>query len=114
MRSLSLLIVLLAASSAATATEHYTEVWNPPEARATRPHARPHARSLKHLAKRSPKLAKGAADVRQAAAGPGRPAKQPRVVRQPVAPAGKRVDIPPVIGPDGQVLWVRDDSVLFG
>jgi hypothetical protein len=31
-------------------------------------------------------------------------------VLRPAAPAGKRVDIPPKLGPDGQVLWVRGDT----
>jgi hypothetical protein len=97
-----LLIALLAASHAAMAATHYTEVWNPPEARATQPHAR----ALTHSARHARKLAKD----HQVIAEPARLAKRAPAVLRPAAPTGKRVDIPPKLGPDGQVLWVRGDA----
>jgi hypothetical protein len=106
MRSLLLFISLLAVSTAATATTHYVEVWNPPEARATQPRAH----KPPQLAKLQRKSAKSLPKVRNVATGTTRVAKAPKAGGPALGQTGKRVDIPRVIGPDGQVLRVRDNT----
>jgi hypothetical protein len=110
MRSLLFFLALLAVSTAASATARYVEVWNPPEARATQPRA--HKRL--QVAKLQRKSARSIPKVRNVTAAgtttPTRIAKAPKAGGPALGQSGKRVDIPRLIGPDGQVLRVRNND----
>jgi len=92
--------LLCALASSANARAHYIEIWNPPEARASRPHAHTPRKPL-HAHHRAPHklVTRRVAQPAERAPAPG--AATPGYKRSPL--------LPPQLGPDGKVLQVRYD-----
>lgn len=116
MRAITLSAMLVSLASTAFAAEHYSEVWNPPETRVTAP--APAAPAHRHAG--APKAAK----PKLSANGATKPAtrrvadpvpkmsagKQPTAAPQDKEAAPPSLDIPRMIGPDGNVLRVNSKT----
>jgi hypothetical protein len=104
--------ILLAVTSAASAGERYIEVWNPPEARATAPHAAP---LHKHLSRRHAAHQAVKFRARQiAAAVPKLVAKRSRPEGALRAPEPDVTDLPRQMTPEGNILRVDSRQASAG
>ena len=104
--------LLCALASTALAGEHYIEIWNPPEARTPGAHANGAGKKgqahhgTKHKLASSDKLTtRKIAEPAMRAPAPTLPATPGAPVR--TSPGGHLPEIPPQIGPDGNILTVN-------
>jgi hypothetical protein len=96
-------VILMGIASSATAGEHYVEIWNPPEARASAPKPTTASKPAKRIHP-APRLAK--TKVAHPAAVPT-VAARPRPTHVDLRhPAPDVTDIPRQITPEGNVLRV--------
>ena len=102
MKRVFLIVVLLIGSSSLFAAERYTEVWNPPEAKAVKGKTKPHA-ATPAAAKKKRKSAPPVKQVADKAA-----IEQPAPTPRPKASSPKQTEpfIPRKIEPNGQVMRV--------
>jgi hypothetical protein len=103
--------LLCVLASTALAGEHYIEIWNPPEARTPGAHAnsagkkaQSHHGNKRKLASADRLTTRKVAEPALRAPAPTLPATPSAPVR--TAPGGGLPEIPPQIGPDGNVLQV--------
>lgn len=102
--------LLCVLASTALAGEHYIEIWNPPEARTPSAHAANAGKKAHHGSKH--KLASADKLTTRKVAEPAVREPAPTLPATPGAPArtapgnGTLPEIPPQIGPDGNVLTV--------
>jgi hypothetical protein len=97
--------ILFVLASTVAASEHYVEIWNPPEARLVKPTAQSKSRPGKAalIAHTMPKAAPRRVADPLSKAAPVRHASSD-AARKPVTPSA--IDIPRIITPEGNVLRV--------
>jgi hypothetical protein len=108
LRFLSVGAMLFAVASSVAASEHYVEIWNPPEARLAQPAGKYKPKSGKtallsrNMAKAAPRrIADPLAKASQAKHTGGDVPKK--------AASPRFIDIPRIVTPEGNVLRVNDD-----
>jgi hypothetical protein len=107
--------LLCVLASTALAGEHYIEIWNPPEARTPGAHANGTGKKSQAQAHHGTKHKLASADrlTTRRIAEPAMRAPAPTLPATPGAPArtapgdGRMPEIPPQIGPDGNILTVN-------
>ncbi|QCP48286.1 hypothetical protein FAZ95_03240 [Trinickia violacea] len=104
-------VMLLAGASIANAGEHYSEVWNPPEARQT-PHANSHTPHRPATHRVSASRATKSKPTRVMVSAP-KPMKHAHVAHTvPVNAAPQVQNLPPLLTPGGNVLRVDSHGPL--